>query len=157
VRQPAVVLVTALLGCQPAVPRVDKPPVVAATDTVRGTFVLEGSEPYTIPVLRTAHGRIVVDGATSELLKLSQLDLWMKGTRTSPTGFRVSDFRVRAANGVKAWNGVLRTTPNGFRLELEDGTSREIKGAPSRFTQLTGSRMWITETPDGRVLSYGII
>lgn len=155
-KQLAGFLVTALLGCQPAVPKVDKPPV-AASDTLRGTFVLEGSEPYTIAVLRTANGRVVVDSAPGEMLKLSQLDLWMRGTRTSPSSFRVRDFRVRAANGVKAWNGVLRTTPTGFRLELEDGTSREIRGAPSRFTQLNGSRMWITETPDGRVLSYGVI
>lgn len=155
-KQLAGFLVTALLGCQPAVPKVDKPPATAS-DTVRGTFVLEGSEPYTIAVLRTANGRVVLEGATSELLKLSQLDLWIKGTRTSPSSFRVSDFRVRTVNGSKAWNGVLKTTPTGFRLELDDGTSREIRGAPSRFTQLTGSRMWITETPDGRLLSYGII
>lgn len=149
-------LVAALLSCRPAVTKGNKA-AVAAADTVRGTFVLEGSEPFTIPVLHTANGRVVVEGATDAMLRLSHLDLWMRGTRTSASRFRVSDFRVRTVNGLKAWNGVLRAAPAGFRLELDDGTSHEIRGAPSRFAQLTGTRLWITETPDGSVLNYGII
>lgn len=129
----------------------------AANDTLRGTFVLEGSDPYPIAVMRTSSGRVVVDGASGGMLKLSQLDLWARGTRTSADRFRVADYRVRGANGVRAWDGVLRSGPKGFRLEFDDGSSRELRGAPSSFAQLTGSRLWITESPDGLVREYGVL
>lgn len=129
----------------------------AANDTLRGTFVLEGSDPYPIAVMRTLGGRVVVDGANAGMLKLSQLDLWARGTRTSADRFRVADYRVRGANGARAWDGMLRSGPTGFRLEFDDGSSHDIRGAPSTFTQLTGSRLWVTETPDGLVREYGVL
>lgn len=153
----AAFLVAALLGCRPAATRIDRKTEVGTADTVRGTLVLQGTESFKTAVLQTANGRVVVDGATDAMLRLSHLDLWLRGTRTSADRFLVKDFRVRTVNGLKAWNGVLRSAPSGFRLELDDGTSHEIRGAPARFTQLTGSRLWITEMPDGSVLSYGII
>lgn len=139
----------------------EKKPAVGAeqpaADTLRGTFVLEGSDPYPMAVMRTSSGRVVVDGASAGMLKLSQLDLWLRGTRTSANRFRVTDYRVRGANGAKAWDGVLRSGPTGFRLELDDGSSHVIRGAPSSFAQLTtGSRLWLTESPDGTVREYGV-
>jgi hypothetical protein len=129
----------------------------AANDTLRGTFVLEGSDPYPIAVMRTSSGRVVVDGASAGMRKLSQLDLWARGTRTSADRFRVADYRVRGANGVRAWDGMLRSGPKGFRLELDDGSSHEIRGAPSSFAQLTGLRLWVTESNDGLVSEYGVL
>ena len=144
-----------LLSCHPASTRVDTQALAA--DTVRGTLILEGSAPAAIPVLQTATGRIVILGLDDRAYRLSHLDLWVSGTRISPSRLQANSFRVRTVEGAKAWNGVLRSTATGFRLELDDGGSREIRGAPSRFSQLTGSHMWITETPDGSVLSYGVI
>jgi hypothetical protein len=125
-------------------------------DTIRGTFVLEGSDPYPIAVMRTESGRVVIDGAAPGMLKLSQLDLWARGTRTSAHRFRVVDYRVRSANGAKAWDGVLTSGPLGLRLTLDDGSTHEIRGAPSTFAQLSGSRVWFTEGPDGLVREYGV-
>ena len=144
------------LACRaPAVkPAVDAQP---APDTLRGTFVLEGSDPYPMPVVRTSSGRVVIDGATAGMLKLSQLDLWVRGTRTSANRFHVTDYRVRGANGARAWDGKLRNGPTGFRLELDDGSLHDIRGAPFGFAQLTGSRVWVTESPDGTVREYGVL
>lgn len=146
-----------LLACRPPEP---KPAEIAAqqrvNDTLRGTFVLEGSDPHPMAVMRTSSGRVVVDGASAGLLKLSQLDLWLRGTRTSAHRFRVTDYRVRGANGARAWDGVLRVGPTGFRIELGDGSSHDIRGAPSSFAQLTGFRVWVTETADGTVREYGV-
>jgi hypothetical protein len=127
----------------------------AANDTLRGIFVLEGSDPYPMAVMNTSSGRVVVEGASAGMFKLSQLDLWLRGTRTSADRFVVADYRVRGANGVSAWDGMLRSGPMGFRLELDDGSSHDLRGAPSSFAQLAGSRVWVTENPDGTVRQYG--
>jgi hypothetical protein len=91
------------------------------------------------------------------MLKLSQLDLWLRGTRTSANRFHVTDYRVRGANGARAWDGVLRNGVAGFNLELTDGSSHPIRGAPSNFAQLMGSRVWVTENPDGTLREYGVL
>jgi hypothetical protein len=91
------------------------------------------------------------------LTKLSQLDLWLRGTRIAANRFRVTDYRVRGADGAVAWDGILRMGSTGFHLELEDGSKREIRGAPSSFAALTGSRIWITETLNGALRQYGIL
>ena len=146
----------AALACRaPAVkPAVD---TQAAADTLRGTFVLEGSDPYPMAVVRTSSGRVVIDGATAGMLKLSQLDLWLRGNRTSANRFHVADYRVRGANGARAWDGKLRNGPTGFRLELDDGSLHDIRGAPVNFAQLVGSRVWVTESPDGTLREYGVL
>jgi hypothetical protein len=135
-------------------PAVDAQP---AADTLRGTFVLEGSDPYPMAVVRTSSGRVVIDGATAGMLKLSQLDLWLRGNRTSADRFHVADYRVRGANGARAWDGKLRNGPTGFRLELDDGSLHDIRGAPVNFAQLVGSRVWVTESPDGTLREYGVL
>lgn len=145
-----------LIACRPPETKPgDSPAQLAANDTLRGTFVLEGSDPYPVGVMRTSSGRVMVDGARAEMFKLSQLDVWLRGTRTSADRFVVADYRVRGANGVSAWDGMLRSGPMGFRLELDDGSSHDLRGAPSSFAQLTGSRVWVTENPDGTVRQYG--
>lgn len=129
----------------------------AMADTLRGTFVLEGNDPFPVAAIHTLAGRVVLDGAPASMLKLSQLNLWLRGTRTSETSFHVSDYRVREANGARAWDGVLRAAPPGFSLELNDGSSHAISRAPSSFVQLVGSRVWLTENVDGSVREYGVL
>ena len=119
--------------------------------------MLEGSDPLPLAVGRTPTGRVIVEGASPAMLKLTQLDLWMRGTRTSATRFHVTDYRVRGANGARAWDGTLRNSSTGFRLELDDGSLHDIRGAPTTFAQLTGSRIWVTESPDGTVREYGVL
>jgi hypothetical protein len=158
VRASCGVFAALLLACRP--PETKPPPAVVqqtVNDTVRGTFVVEGSDPFPVAVLRTSGGRVVVDGASAQLVKLSQLDLWLRGTRVSANRFHVTDYRVRGADGAAAWDGILRTGSNGFHLELEDNSKHEVRGAPSSFAALTGSRIWITESSDGAVRQYGVL
>lgn len=145
------------LACRAPAPKPAADAQSEAADTLRGTFVLEGSDPLPVAVVRTSTGRVIVEGASPAILKLTQLDLWMRGTRTSATRFQVTDYRVRGANGARAWDGMLRSGPTGFRLELDDGSLHDIRGAPSTFAQLTGSRVWVTESADGAVREYGVL
>jgi hypothetical protein len=144
-----------LLACRPQSTR-PADATQALADTLRGTFVLEGSDPFPVAAMHTLAGRVILDGAPAGMLKLSQLNLWVRGTRTSDTRFRVSDYRVREANGARAWDGVLRAAAAGFSLELSDGSAHAISGAPSSFVQLVGSRVWLTENVDGSVREYGV-
>lgn len=108
-------------------------------------------------VLRTSSGRVLIDGVSPGMLKLTQLELWLRGTRTAANRFHVTDYRVRGANGAKAWDGVLRNGVAGFNLELADGSSHAIRGAPGNFAQHMGSRIWVTENPDGTLKEYGVL
>jgi hypothetical protein len=145
-----------LLACRPQSTR-PADATHALADTLRGTFVLEGNDPFPVAAMHTSAGRVILDGAPAGMLKLSQLNLWVRGTRTSDTRFHVSDYRVREANGAKAWDGVLRAAVTGFSLELSDGSAHVISRAPSSFVQLVGSRVWLTENVDGSVREYGVL
>ncbi|HEY3746011.1 MAG TPA: hypothetical protein VGL17_07215 [Gemmatimonadaceae bacterium] len=147
---------TLLPACRPQSTR-PADAVQTLADTVRGTFVLEGNDPFPVAAMHTSAGRVILDGAPARMLKLSQLNLWVSGTRTSDTRFRVSDYRVREANGARAWDGVLRAAAAGFTLEFSDGSAHAISGAPSSFVQLVGSRVWLTENADGSVREYGVL
>ncbi|MFL5487414.1 MAG: hypothetical protein ACJ8AJ_02925 [Gemmatimonadaceae bacterium] len=150
------VSVAVLLGCRSQSAKPPGSSTQAQVDTVRGVLVVEGSDPYPVAALQTSAGRIVVEGASAGMLKLTHLDLWVRGTQTSAGRFQVNDYRVRGANGVRAWSGVLRTGPTGFRLELDNRSSHDVRGAPANFDRLTGARLWLTENPDGTLREYGV-
>jgi hypothetical protein len=128
-----------------------------ASDTLRGIFTVEGNDPYPVTTLRTSAGRIIVDGVEPSMLKLAQLDLWLSGVRDANGRFKVNDYRVRGANGARAWDGTLMDGPNGLHLDLGDGFSHPVRGGPASFSRLIGSRIWLTENPDGTVRQYGVI
>lgn len=146
----------ASLACQPQPNQRVADSAPASADTLRGILVLTGSDPYPIAAIGTSSGRVMLDGASSRLLKLSGLDLWLRGSRTADDRFRVDDYRVRAANGVKAWDGLLRRSSAGLELELEDGTLHPVRGGASGLAQLAGSRVWLTENADGTLREYGV-
>ena len=147
--------VMTLVACQPKNASQGDSSAQTAVDTLRGTLVLEGSVPYEIAALRTSTGRVVIDSAQPQILRLSQLDLWVRGRRTAPDHFVVEAYRVRTANGARAWDGILRSGPGGLLIELEDGSTHPIRGAPANLAQLSGARIWITENADGSVREYG--
>lgn len=160
-RHPAILLLAGSLAgslaCQPKQPRSDSPTLPTASDTLRGVFVLEGSDPSPSPVLRTLAGRVVLDGAPREILALSQLELRVRGTSLPDGHFAVVDFVVRRANGREALDGMLQARGDGFALSLPDGSMHALRGTPPQFTQLVGRRIWLTETSAGTVADYGII
>jgi len=147
--------VMTIVACQPQNSRSGDSPAQTAVDTLRGTLVLEGSVPYEIAAVRTSTGRVVIDSAQPEILRLSQLDLWLRGRRTAPDHFVVEAYRVRTANGARAWDGILRSGPGGLLIELEDGSTHPIRGAPETLSRLSGARIWVTENSDGTVREYG--
>ncbi len=149
----------AAAGCAAATPAPTPAsvPAAAGRDTLRGTFVLEGSDPMPMTVLRTAGGSMALDDVPPAMQLLGQLDLWVRGTAENAGRFRVEEFLVRGAGGQPAWDGTLERQGDGFTLRLPDGTSHELRGAPSTFAGLVGRRMWVTETLANTVASYGVI
>lgn len=146
-----------LLACRPQPANHTVDDARPAADTLRGVLVIEGSDPYPAATLRTEAGRVVIDAPNLRLSNLAQLEVWVRGTRIASDRFRADDFRVRGANGVPAWDGVLRTGPDGMHLELPDGSRHQLRGAPSTFAQLARSRLWVSENPDGTVREYGVL
>ena len=146
----------ASLACQPQSNQRVADSAPASADTLRGILVLTGSDPYPIAAVRTSSGRVMLDGTSSRLLKLTGLEMWLRGSRTAEDRFRVVDYRVRAVNGDKAWDGTLRRVAAGLELQLEDGTIHPVRGGPSGFANLAGSRIWLTENPDGTIREYGV-
>jgi len=144
-----------IVACQPQNAKPGDSPAQTALDTLRGTLVLEGSVPYELAAVRTSTGRVVIDSAQPEILRLSQLDLWLRGRRTAPDHFVVEAYRVRSANGARAWDGILRSGPGGLLIELEDGSTHPLRDVPANLAQLSGARIWVTENADGSVREYG--
>ncbi len=129
----------------------------APSDTVRGTFVLEGADPMPAAVLRTTNGRVELANVPAGMRALVQLDVWARGTAESNGRFRVADFLVRGAGGEPAWDGVVERAGDGFALRLPDGAVHALSGSPAAFTGLVGVRVWVTETAAHSVASYGVI
>lgn len=129
----------------------------AASDTLRGTFVLEGADPMPAAVLRTPGGRVELDGVPAAMRRLVQLELWVRGAAEENGRFRVESFLVRAAGGSPAWDGVVERAGEGLALRLPDGAVHALSGSPPALTDLVGARVWVTETAARTVASYGVI
>jgi hypothetical protein len=89
-----------LLACHPQTAKTAGSSAQVAADTLRGILVIEGSDPFPIVAMRTSEGRVLIDSASTGMLKLAQLELWLSGQRTSADRFQVKSYRVRGANGV---------------------------------------------------------
>lgn len=152
-----VIAAAAGAACRPRRPDPPATPAAQGGDTLRGTLVFEGSDPMPAAVLRTAAGRVVLDGVPPAMRGLVQLDLWVQGTAEGDGRFRVASFVVRAAGGHAAWDGTLQRDDDGFALRLADGSRHLLRGAPDAFGGLVGRRLWVTETAARTVSSYGVI
>ena len=96
----------------------------------------------------------MIDGATPDAQTVATGSLG-RGTARPATAF-VSPIIACGALMARKRGTVLRAGPIGLRLVLDDGSTHDIRGAPSNFAQLTGSRVWFTEGPDGLVREYGV-
>ncbi|MBL0173012.1 MAG: hypothetical protein IPP90_20375 [Gemmatimonadaceae bacterium] len=131
-------------------------------DTVRGVVTLIGAEPAKQVVLRTVDGSrtIAMSGmVTTGLSRLAGVELMVRGVMITPLDIVVSEFVVRAANGVPAFDGKLASDGNGSFLQLTDGSGRKRIGAlPSPLQGLDGTRVWIALKPGARsATAYGVI
>lgn len=146
-----------MVGCHARGTQTAAAPVVVTADTLRGTFVLEGSDPMPVAVLRTADGRVALDSVPAPMRRLVQLDLWVRGAAEAAGRFRVADFLVRGAGGEPAWDGTVVRAGDDFALRLADGSTRALRGVPGAFASLVGQRVWVTETAVHTLASYGVI
>ncbi len=131
-------------------------------DTVRGIVTLVGVAPAQQVVLRTDNGAttVTMSGmATSGLSKLAGLDLLIRGIKVTPRDVVVSDYIVRGADGVPAFDGLLSSNAEGPYLQLTDGSGRKrLASLPSALRGLDGVRVWIAIPPgSGTARRYGLV
>jgi hypothetical protein len=126
----------------------------ARADTVRGQLVWAGVEPARTVVLRAADGNVTLSGmATTGMSKLVGSEVVVRGVRLSPRDVVVSDFFVRAADGVAAFDG---TVQSDGALRLSDGSGVKRIPLPAAMQGLTGARVWVA-VKDGKPYAYGLI
>ncbi len=132
----------------------------ARADTVRGIVTLVGVAPAQQVVLRTDNGAttVTLSGmATSGLSKLAGMDVLIRGIKVTPRDVVVSDYIVRGADGVPAFDGRLSSTADGPYLQLTDGSGRKrLAALPSALRGLDGVRVWVSMAPGSNMArGYG--
>lgn len=125
-----------------------------AGDTLRGVVAIEGSEPATRVILVGANGRTELTSPSVRFFRLLGLDVQVSG-RALGSGFSVSDYRVRAAHGLAALDGTLRTRDGRMYLSLTDGGERAIPQNGGLPPSLVGSRVWVVLSADGAIVEFG--
>lgn len=143
-----------------------------ARDTLRGVVSLVGSEPLTTFVLtRTDRSRVALDASgnagAAAVRNVVGLDIMVRGARTdaravggSPQplpAFRVDEFIVRAADGARAYDGVVMRESGTFFLRLADGSRIGAPKLPVTLQRQIGARVFVAGPLDAPPIAYGII
>lgn len=130
----------------------------AAADTLRGTLDMTGSEPGVIFVVVDAAGRAAeLEGERAFLQQFLGLEVVVEGTRVGEKTFRVTDVKVRAAEGVPAVDGVLAREGSRDVLVMRDGSRRTVARLPEALRGRVGDRIWLSGPLDGDIVSFGVI
>ena len=123
-------------------------------DSARGILVWQGTEPTRMVALRTADGILSLSGmATMGLGRLAGSEVVVRGVRVSPRDLVMTDYLVRAADGVPAFDGVIQ--PDGT-LRLTDGSGTKRVPLPVSMQELVGARVWVA-SKNGAPVAYGLI
>lgn len=126
----------------------------ARSDTARGQLVWQGEEPARTVVLRSGSTTMSLSGmATTGMSKLVGSEIVVRGVRLTPRDLVVSDFFVRAADGVPAFDGVIQ--PDGS-LRLTDGSGSKRVPLPEALQGMVGTRVWVA-VQEGKPFAFGII
>ncbi len=126
----------------------------ARSDTVRGQLVWQGEEPARVVVLRTGTTTTSLSGmATTGMSKLVGSEVVVRGVRLTPRDVVVSDYFVRAADGVPAYDGTL--LPDGS-LRLTDGSGVKRVPLPTALQGMSGARVWVA-VQGGKPFAFGVI
>lgn len=126
----------------------------ARSDTVRGQLVWQGEEPARVVVLRTGTTTTSLSGmATTGMSKLVGSEVVVRGVRLTPRDVVVSDYFVRAADGVPAYDGTL--LPDGS-LRLTDGSGIKRVPLPTALQGMSGVRVWVA-VQGGKPFAFGVI
>lgn len=126
-------------------------------DSVRGVVTIVGAEPARQVVLRVDGNNISLSGmATTGLGRLAGTEVMVRGVKITPRDIVVSDYLVRASDGVPAWDGTLDEDGG---LRLTDGSGRKrLPSVPSALRGMVGARVWVAfKEGSATADSYGII
>jgi hypothetical protein len=158
--RPALLLPCALaaLACARGAPAAGSAAATAATDSLRGTVEVVGSEPGTSVALLMDGGRraVTLDGERPLLDRLAGLEVSVWGSLVRAGVFHVDRVAVRAAGGVPAVDGVLAREGAGWVLVTGDRRRLAILRLPEALRGMEGARVWISgrlDHPD----SFGVI
>jgi hypothetical protein len=119
--------------------------------------MLVGAEPERQVVLRVDGKDVSMSGmATSGLRRLAGTEVVVRGVKLTTRDIVVSDYFVRASDGVPAWDGTL---DEGGGLRLTDGSGyQQLPSVPSILRGMVGARMWVAFKPGSATAdSYGLI
>jgi hypothetical protein len=145
------------------------PAPLAAGDTVRGIVNLVGSEPLAVLVVAPRRGDVVVPSGddVKQLRTLTGIEVTLAGAMTDdcvpdggPRGarvFAVTQFAVRAMNGVAAVDGTLQQEGELWVLATSDGRHVPIIGLPQALESQAGARVYFVGPLDRPPQAYGII
>ncbi|WP_337172255.1 hypothetical protein [Gemmatimonas aurantiaca] len=124
------------------------------SDSLRGVLAYQGKEPARQVVLQTPEATVTLSGmATSGMSRLVGKEVVIHGLKVTPRDIVVSDYVVRAADGVPAVDGVLDA--EGV-LRLTDGSGVRRVPVPQALRPFAGARVWIA-LRDGVPVNYGVI
>ena len=126
-------------------------------DSVRGVVTLIGAKPARQVVLRVDGNDVSVSGmATSVLGRLAGTEVVVRGVKITPRDIVVSDYFVRASDGVPVWDGTL---DEGGGLRLTDGSGYKLlPSVPAPLSGMVGARVWVAFKPGSATAdSYGVI
>ena len=126
-------------------------------DSMRGVVTLVGAEPARQVVLRVDGTEVSLSGmATSGLGRLAGIEVMVRGVKITPRDIVVSDYVVRASDGVPAWDGTLEQDGS---VRLTDGSGhKRLPSVPAALRGMVGARVWLAFKPGSTTAdSYGII
>lgn len=157
---------------QPAAPATSGMAKPASMDTLRGVVQRIGNDPVSVLVLtvsingkRETHAlrgdarvllervsglEVVVRGSAK-----SELDM-MAAARGAPV-FEVTNFAVRAADGVPAVDGVLSEQGGKYVITTGDGVQHEVRSLPSQLRPQMGARVFLVGSLRETPAAYGVI
>lgn len=154
---PALALALAGVACAAGTGGDPAPAGDPAPDTLRGTVMVVGADPVTRVVLRTAAGRVGLEGeAADRLRRVNGLGVRVDG-RVDGATMIVTGFRVREADGLPAADGVLEVDGDTAVLVTATGERLRYAPVPSALRARAGARVWIAGEVGGAPQAWGVI
>jgi hypothetical protein len=143
-----------IAGCHRTPRSVDVASIRA--DSAEGTVRVVGVDALPRMTLATDDGRGLALDGPDVLRRVAGLRVMVSGTRGA-RDFHVATFRVTAAAGVPAIDGVLATQDGMLVLLTADGRRFVLRDPPEGLRATLGHRVWVTGPPNGPPVSYGLI
>ena len=134
-------------------------------DSVRGVVHVVGAAPGHLSLRPVSGGAMDLMGEDLAALRSADgLEVALfgqfgpaSGVTMSTSGFVITRFAVRAADGDAAIDGVLERSGDGFVLRLADGERLTLASVPEPLRTATGMRIFWVGPLDSAPRAYGIL